>query len=367
MRRLVKTALSGLAALVLVLSAVPAVSVSAASTVTIKFRAGNVGTFDTEKLASYGITDATANYFEISAAKSTSVQVALNEATSVDMVGEEAIYNFFNDVVVTDSTYALVQVSEWCEELTEGVKHNEDYTLDYAVISNPVKYTVYYVDEELNLDNQRAQIYAASVRYGSAGETITVTAPLINEYETETASQSITLVAGEENSITFVYSYTGITYVPGETIYNTVYNDVPTYVTENVTNGDNGAAAGNAAADNGAAGANDNGANDNGEAGANGEAGENGENGEDVTDVEPETTIADDDTPLSDGTTIEDEETPKAAGQQKNNLMATCIIAGSATGLVIIAGLATFFLIKNKKKAQAVSSGEEEKSQGEDK
>ena len=353
---------------ILAVSAVSVVPVQAAATYTLTFRSGNVGSFDTAKVnatvKNSSLVEVKKEYIRVKAKRGTSVASAVYDAFGRAVQGSGDMNAMFLSFLSENKGYTLLDESTWGPKASDTVRHNKEYVLDYGTIVNPVSYTVNYVDAESG-DAVAAPIFS----YGSAGDRVTVAPVTVSEYDTDDEAVTITLDKNSDNTVTFEYSYTGETFIPGETIQRTVteYQTNVVTVTQpqtNNNNNNNNANANNvnnANADN----ADNNGAN----AGNNDANADNGNNAD--NNGNDGQNIPDDDVPLDDGngnndgdnaangdssndlTNIEDEQTAKSANPKQSN---SWIVYGIVAAVVLVVAVTGTTLVIRKRKMD-VGSG----------
>ncbi len=347
MRKMMKLFAGVLAAFTLLVSMMPATEVKAENTekktYTVTFRAGNVGSFNlnANNISGENI-EATENYIKFTVEKGESL------SSTFDFISNDASLDayFLNvtsandetDAAYIDSGYRLKAASDWCAGAAEAaVNRNTEYVLDYAKLVNPVKYTIRFVDAESG-----EQIAPPTIAYGNAGEEIVCNPLTVASYGTKDEAVSIVLNAEDEtaNIVTFQYTYTGETgtvvetvteYVPGDTIVQTVVNEVqeealvtPAVVTPN----DGGADAGDVTIDD--------------------------ENVPLANDGDENEVIEDEETPLADGTgeentvDISDEETPLAAGNENPMQSYWAPILGGTLAVLVVFAAVTGIVMKKK-------------------
>ena len=352
---------------ILAVSAVSVVPVQAAATYTLTFRSGNVGSFDTAKVnatvKNSSLVEVKKEYIRVKAKRGTSVASAVYDAFGRAVQGSGDMNAMFLSFLSENKGYTLLDESTWGPKASDTVRHNKEYVLDYGTIVNPVSYTVNYVDAESG-DAVAAPIFS----YGSAGDRVTVAPVTVSEYDTDDEAVTITLDKNSDNTVTFEYSYTGETFIPGETIQRTVteYQTNVVTVTQpqtNNNNNNNNANANNvnnANADN----ADNNGAN----AGNNDANADNGNNAD--NNGNDGQNIPDDDVPLDDGngnndgdnaangdssndlTNIEDEQTAKSANPKQSN---SWIVYGIVAAVVLVVAVTGTTLVIRKRKMDAGS------------
>lgn len=355
---------------ILAVSAVSVVPVHAAATYTLTFRSGNVGSFDTAKVnaavKNSSLVEVKKEYIRVKAKRGTSVASAVYDAFGRAVQGSGDMNAMFLSFLSENKGYTLLDEAAWGPKASDTVRHNKEYVLDYGTIVNPVSYTVNYVDAESG-DAVAAPIFS----YGSAGDRVTVAPVTVSEYDTDDEAVTITLDKNSDNTVTFEYSYTGETFIPGETIQRTVteYQTNVVTVTQPQTNNNNNNNnnanvnnANNANADN----ADNNGAN----AGNNDANADNGNNAD--NNGNDGQNIPDDDVPLDDGngnndndgdnaansdssndlTNIEDEQTAKSANPEQSN---SWIVYGIVAAVALVVAVTGTTLVIRKRKMDAGS------------
>ena len=353
---------------ILAVSAVSVVPVHAAATYTLTFRSGNVGSFDTAKVnaavKNSSLVEVKKEYIRVKAKRGTSVASAVYDAFGRAVQGSGDMNAMFLSFLSENKGYTLLDEASWGPKASDTVRHNKEYVLDYGTIVNPVSYSVNYVDAESG-DAVAAPIFS----YGSAGDRVTVAPVTVSEYDTDDEAVTITLDKNSDNTVTFEYSYTGETFIPGETIQRTVteYQTNVVTVTQPQTNNNNNNNnnanannANNANADN----ADNNGAN----AGNNDANADNGNNAD--NNGNDGQNIPDDDVPLDDGngnndgdnaangdssndlTNIEDEQTAKSANPEQSN---SWIVYGIVAAVALVVAVTGTTLVIRKRKMDAGS------------
>ena len=353
---------------ILAVSVVSVVPVQAAATYTLTFRSGNVGSFDTAKVnaavKNSSLVEVKKEYIRVKAKRGTSVASAVYDAFGRAVQGSGDMNAMFLSFLSENKGYTLLDEASWGPKASDTVRHNKEYVLDYGTIVNPVSYTVNYVDAESG-DAVAAPIFS----YGSAGDRVTVAPVTVSEYDTDDEAVTITLDKNSDNTVTFEYSYTGETFIPGETIQRTVteYQTNVVTVTQPQTNNNNNNNnnanannANNANADN----ADNNGAN----AGNNDANADNGNNAD--NNGNDGQNIPDDDVPLDDGngnndgdnaangdssndlTNIEDEQTAKSANPEQSN---SWIVYGIVAAVALVVAVTGTTLVIRKRKMDAGS------------
>ena len=349
---------------ILAVSAVSVVPVQAAATYTLTFRSGNVGSFDTTKVGAAvknsSLVEVKKEYIRVKAKRGTSVASAVYDAFGRAVQGSGDMNAMFLSFLSENKGYTMLDESAWGPKASDTVRHNKEYVLDYGTIVNPVSYTVNYVDAESG-DAVAAPIFS----YGSAGDSVTVAPVTISEYDTDDEAVTFTLDKNLDNTVTFEYSYTGETFIPGETIHRTVteyQTNVVTVAQSQNNNNNNNANVNNPNANN----TDDNAGNND----ANADNGNNADNENDGQD------IPDDDVPLDDGngnnngdnaaandsannlTNIEDEQTAKSANSQQFN---SWIVGGIVAAVVLVAAVIGTTLVIRTRKANAGAGKENKK------
>lgn len=331
---------------ILAVSAVSVVPVQAAATYTLTFRSGNVGSFDTTKVnaavKNSSLVEVKKEYIRVKAKRGTSVASAVYDAFGRAVQGSGDMNAMFLSFLSENKGYTMLDESAWGPKASDTVRHNKEYVLDYGTIVNPVSYTVNYVDAESG-DAVAAPIFS----YGSAGDSVTVAPVTISEYDTDDEAVTFTLDKNSDNTVTFEYSYTGETFIPGETIHRTVTEYQTNIVTVAQPQNNNNNNNNNADNDNNAA--------------------NNGNDGQDIPD---------DDVPLDDGngnnngdnadandsadnlTNIEDEQTAKSANSQQFN---SWIVGGIVAAVVLVAAVIGTTLVIRTRKANAGAGKENKK------
>lgn len=233
-----------------------------------------------------------------------------------------------------------------------------DYVVAYGVLSDPVEYTVQYVDQNGN------KLASDGKYYGNAGDKIIVASRQIDGYLPDANNKAMTLSKEKENVFTFVYhSSAGATNVIYNTLTGTttyIYEDgtTSTVTVPNPANGQAGAVVTPPAANAGAGNANA------GNAGAgNADAGNADAGNADAGNADENTVIADEDTPLTTQDIVDldaDEEVPLAAQAQETVTNLAPIIAGIFVA-VAAAGMITLFVISRRRKAVNVKSEDSDK------
>lgn len=349
---------------------------------TVTFRAGNVASFDTDKITVSDGMEVTKNYIKVKVAKGDTLAFTVPGWES-----DAGLTSWFSNCLhyEKEAAYGLKAFSG---VVGTAVERNTEYVLDYKRLIDPVSYTVSFIDSQT-----KEQIATPQIIYGNAEETIMVTPVNVSDYTPTESSKIIKLEKGKENTATFEYRYTGAVetinstvtnVVPGTTRTETVVNEVeetvivpgtsqPTGFTANVVN--NASNAVNAPVGNTANNVADNNANNAADNAVNAPADDNEDQTVDDSNVE----IPEEQTPLVDGdgndgvVDIEESETPlantaedasTASGDVNGNdadLAAQEIDAASVPvavpvigGItaVFVVGLIVFLIYKNRKKSK---------------
>ena len=349
---------------------------------TVTFRAGNVASFDTDKITVSDGMEVTKNYIK--------VKVAKGDTLAFTVPGWESdarLTSWFSNCLhyEKEAAYGLKAFSG---VVGTAVERNTEYVLDYKRLIDPVSYTVSFIDSQT-----KEQIAAPQIIYGNAEETIMVTPVTVSDYTPTESSKIIKLEKGKENTATFEYRYTGAVetitstvtnVVPGTTRTETVVNEVeetvivpgtsqPTGFTANVVN--NASNAVNAPVGNTANNVADNNANNAADNAVNAPADDNEDQTVDDSNVE----IPEEQTPLVDGdgndgvVDIEESETPlanttedastasgdvngKDADLAAQEIDAASVpvavpVIGGITAIFVV-GLIVFLIYKNRKKSK---------------
>ena len=349
---------------------------------TVTFRAGNVASFDTDKITVSDGMEVTKNYIK--------VKVAKGDTLAFTVPGWESdarLTSWFSNCLHYEKE-AAYGLKAFNGVVGTAVERNTEYVLDYKRLIDPVSYTVSFIDSQT-----KEQIATPQIIYGNAEETITVIPVTVPDYTPTESSKIIKLEKGKENTATFEYRYTGAVetitstvtnVVPGTTRTETVVNEVeetvivpgtsqPTGFTANVVN--NASNAVNAPVGNTANNVADNNANNAADNAVNAPADDNEDQTVDDSNVE----IPEEQTPLVDGdendgvVDIEESETPLANTAEDENTVsgdvdgndadlaaqkidaasvpvAVPVIGGIAA--VFIAGLIAFLVYKNRKRSK---------------
>lgn len=349
---------------------------------TVTFRAGNVASFDTDKITVFDGMEVTKNYIKVKVAKGDTIASAVPGWES-----DAGLTSWFSNCLhyEKEAAYGLKAFSGI---VGTAVERNTEYVLDYKRLIDPVSYTVSFIDSKT-----KEQIATPQIIYGNAEETIMVTPVTVSDYTPTEGSKTLKLEKGKANTATFEYRYIGsvetitstvTNVVPGTTRTETVVNEVEETVivpgtarqtgfTANVVN--NASNAVNAPVGNTANNVADNNANNATDNAVNALADDNEDQTVDDSNVE----IPEEQTPLVDGdgndgvVDIEESETPLANTAEDENTVsgdvdgndadlaaqeidaasvpvAVPVIGGIAA--VFIAGLIAFLVYKNRKRSK---------------
>ena len=349
---------------------------------TVTFRAGNVASFDTDKITVSDGMEVTKNYIKVKVAKGDTLAFTVPGWES-----DAGLTSWFSNCLhyEKEAAYGLKAFSG---VVGTAVERNTEYVLDYKRLIDPVSYTVSFIDSQT-----KEQIATPQIIYGNAEETIMVTPVTVSDYTPTESSKIIKLEKGKENTATFEYRYTGAVetitstvtnVVPGTTRTETVVSEVeemviipgtsqPTGFTANVVN--NASNAVNAPVGNTANNVADNNANNAADNAVNAPADDNEDQTVDDSNVE----IPEEQTPLVDGdgndgaVDIEESETPlantaedastasgdvngKDADLAAQEIDAASVpvavpVIGGITAVFVV-GLIVFLIYKNRKKSK---------------
>ena len=349
---------------------------------TVTFRAGNVASFDTDKITVSEGMEVTKNYIKVKVAKGDTL-----DFTVPGWESDARMTSWFSNCLHYEKE-AAYGLKAFNGVVGTAVERNTEYVLDYKRLIDPVSYTVSFIDSQT-----KEQIATPQIIYGNAEEIIMVTPVTVSDYTPTESSKTIKLEKGKGNTATFEYRYTGAVetitstvtnVVPGTTRTETVVNEVeetvivpgtsqPTGFTANVVN--NASNAVNAPVGNTANNVADNNANNAADNAVNAPADDNEDQTVDDSNVE----IPEEQTPLVDGdgndgvVDIEESETPLANTAEDESTVsgdvdgkdadlaaqeidaasvpvAVPVIVGIAA--VFIAGLIAFLVYKNRKRSK---------------
>ncbi len=349
---------------------------------TVTFRAGNVASFDTDKITVSEGMEVTKNYIKVKVAKGDTL-----DFTVPGWESDARMTSWFSNCLHYEKE-AAYGLKAFNGVVGTAVERNTEYVLDYKRLIDPVSYTVSFIDSQT-----KEQIAAPQITYGNAEETITVIPVTVPDYTPTESSKIIKLEKGKENTATFEYRYTGAVetitstvtnVVPGTTRTETVVNEVeetvivpgtsqPTGFTANVVN--NASNAVNAPVGNTANNVADNNANNAADNAVNAPADDNEDQTVDDSNVE----IPEEQTPLVDGdgndgvVAIEESETPLANTAEDENTVSGDVngkdadlaaqeidaasvpvavpVIGGITAIFVV-GLIVFLIYKNRKKSK---------------
>lgn len=349
---------------------------------TVTFRAGNVASFDTDKITVSDGMEVTKNYIKVKVAKGDTLAFTVPGWES-----DAGLTSWFSNCLHYEKE-AAYGLKDFNGVVGTAVERNTEYVLDYKRLIDPVSYTVSFIDSQT-----KEQIATPQIIYGNAEETIMVTPVTVSDYTPTESSKIIKLEKGKENTATFEYRYTGAVetitstvtnVVPGTTRTETVVSEVeetvivpgtsqPTGFTANVVN--NASNAVNAPVGNTANNVADNNANNAADNAVNAPADDNEDQTVDDSNVE----IPEEQTPLVDGdendgvVDIEESETPLSNTAEDESTVsgdvdgndadlaaqeidaasvpvAVPVIGGIAA--VFIGGLIAFLVYKNRKRSK---------------
>ena len=179
---------------------------------TVTFRAGNVASFDTDKITVSDGMEVTKNYIKVKVAKGDTLAFTVPGWES-----DAGLTSWFSNCLHYEKE-AAYGLKDFNGVVGTAVERNTEYVLDYKRLIDPVSYTVSFIDSQT-----KEQIATPQIIYGNAEETIMVTPVTVSDYTPTESSKIIKLEKGKENTATFEYRYTGAV----ETITSTVTNVVP--------------------------------------------------------------------------------------------------------------------------------------------
>lgn len=337
---------------------------------TVTFRAGNVASFDTDKITVSDGMEVTKNYIKVKVAKGDTLAFTVPGWES-----DAGLTSWFSNCLhyEKEAAYGLKAFSG---VVGTAVERNTEYVLDYKRLIDPVSYTVSFIDSQT-----KEQIAAPQITYGNAEETITVIPVTVPDYTPTESSKIIKLEKGKENTATFEYRYTGAVetitstvtnVVPGTTRTETVVSEVeetviipgaaqPSGVTANVVNNasntaDNRANGGGNAANTPAGNPVDDSTNNEVDNVANAPADENEDQTADEGNIEipeeqtPLANTAEDESPVSGDVDGKDADLAAQEIDAASVPVAVPVIGGIAA--VFIAGLIAFLVYKNRKRSK---------------
>lgn len=179
---------------------------------TVTFRAGNVASFDIDKITVSDGMEVTKNYIKVKVAKGDTLAFTVPGWES-----DAGLTSWFSNCLHYEKE-AAYGLKDFNGVVGTAVERNTEYVLDYKRLIDPVSYTVSFIDSQT-----KEQIATPQIIYGNAEETIMVTPVTVSDYTPTESSKIIKLEKGKENTATFEYRYTGAV----ETITSTVTNVVP--------------------------------------------------------------------------------------------------------------------------------------------
>lgn len=320
-------------------------SVNAADTITLTFRSGKMGSFDTSVATSMvgSNVKVTDDYIRITMDNKENITIAdaLKEG-----FGRTDINNVFNQFTRHEDS-KLLDCGDWGIDLSHKLSHNEEYVVDYGVLVDPVMYTIRFVDASSYDEDSKKyskEIAAPIISYGNVGDKISVSPIKIHNYSSNSEKTILTLSSKKSNEYVVLYDYTGKE-SEDEVNTNTVYR-----ILSNDENGENGVENNNG---NGAGAILD----EDGNA-----AGNNGNN----EDGNADRNIEDEDTPLNDGLEDSDDnsetetETENSGNKHIGNPEVPKIssipdptayyLIGVALVVIILLGVSLFLSGRNKSK-----------------
>lgn len=213
----------------------PAEHIMASPTVSVTFRAGDVGKINVSAAKSLvkdsGTVDVTKNYIRISIPKDNASTLGEVLYSAFGMTDPDVIF-----ASVTDHDgYTLLPADKWGFDAGKNIKNNEEYVLDYGVLVDPVMYTIRYVDVD-SYDSHEGkytrQISAPYINYGNAGDNIEMNAAVVEGYASAENKCSFKLERGKDNGYTFFYAGTGKTDSTYDNIKNNTYETEYRYLTK---------------------------------------------------------------------------------------------------------------------------------------
>lgn len=179
---------------------------------TVTFRAGNVASFDTDKITVSEGMEVTKNYIKVKVAKGDTL-----DFTVPGWESDARMTSWFSNCLHYEKE-AAYGLKAFNGVVGTAVERNTEYVLDYKRLIDPVSYTVSFIDSQT-----KEQIATPQIIYGNAEEIIMVTPVTVSDYTPTESSKTIKLEKGKGNTATFEYHYTGAV----ETITSTVTNVVP--------------------------------------------------------------------------------------------------------------------------------------------
>lgn len=185
-------------------------NVQAEQKITVTFRSGEMGDFNVASVGRYASDNVkvTKDYIRVSVNKAENLTI---KSILVNAFGRSDVDNIFAQFTVPNGCM-LLNSKDWGVNLSHIIKHNEEYTVDYGVLVNPVKYTIRYVDEssyDENSNTYKQEVAAPIINYGNAGDVIAISPVSVGNYRNVEGNTSITLKEGRDNDYVFHYEYTG--------------------------------------------------------------------------------------------------------------------------------------------------------------
>lgn len=197
----------------------------AAQRCTLTFRAGNVGSFDVEKVTASikenTLVSVQPEYIKLEVGRGQKIQNVLASAFGRNIHENADVEALFLSFLSPNSSYRMREVSTWGLNLSDVIKRNTEYVIDYGMLVDPVPYRISYVEKDSG-----EEIAAPVISYGNEGEEITARPVGVDAYETTDVSKTIRLQEDQENEVTFYYQYIGLENVEKKTQYRTEYRDV---------------------------------------------------------------------------------------------------------------------------------------------
>lgn len=210
---------------VLMLLSVFPVRLLAAPACTVTFRAGNVGSFQVENVTASvkdpGMVSVQPEYIKITGKRGEKIQNLLAAAFGRTIRDASDVEALFLSFLSPNETYCMRELSAWGPAVSDVVRRNTEYVIDYGMLVDPVPYRISYVDKDSG-----EEIAAPVLSYGNEGQQITAVPVQVERYETTETAKFFCLSEDEENEVIFYYRYMGPEKVDGKTVYRTEYRDV---------------------------------------------------------------------------------------------------------------------------------------------
>lgn len=223
--RHLKTKVAALVLAVLMVVAVFPAELLAAQRCTVTFRAGNVGSFDVEKIKASikdpSLVSVEPEYVKLTAERGQKMQELLGAAFGRTIRGEEDLQTLFLSFLSPNAEYCMREVSVWGPAVSDVVLRNTEFVVDYGMLVEPVPYKIFYVEKDSG-----EEIAAPVISYGNDDEQITAVPVKVDGYETKDSAKFFRLSSEQENEVTFYYAYTGSKEAEGKTVYRVKYWDV---------------------------------------------------------------------------------------------------------------------------------------------